>query len=275
MQIGIVSRHCKTCQKNVIDFTEYSREAILAFLLTQPGQSQICGRFYQHQLDKISVAEIVNPEFLHKLPTQKAFALLTAASLFLASCQNQVIKEVQNLPEPIENVETTCAEIESKIDSVDASLPAVDNATVLIETITMGDVEFFLDTIPEIENVTDTLNFIPQSLKSSLVEPLFVAEKMPEFPGGIDSLHNYLSGFIRLSPEINSQLIDNRLIVRFVVNTDGKAITPEVISTQTNDQITDWVAQMIDAMPAWIPGENHGKSVPVFVALAIQSSSDN
>lgn len=44
-------KFCGSCQKTVIDFTDYSEAQIAAFFADKRGES-VCGRFYAAQIEK-------------------------------------------------------------------------------------------------------------------------------------------------------------------------------------------------------------------------------
>lgn len=89
-----------------------------------------------------------------------------------------------------------------------------------------------------------------------------VADKMPEFPGGMTGLMQHLSKNIRYPAEAHTNNIQGRVVVSVIINTDGKA---------TNAQIVQGVAPSLDAealrvattMPDWTPGTKDGKPVNV------------
>lgn len=89
-----------------------------------------------------------------------------------------------------------------------------------------------------------------------------VADKMPEFPGGMTGLMQHLSKNIRYPAEAHTNNIQGRVVVSVIINTEGKA---------TNAQIVQGVAPSLDAealrvattMPDWTPGTKDGKPVNV------------
>lgn len=89
-----------------------------------------------------------------------------------------------------------------------------------------------------------------------------VADKMPEFPGGMTGLMQHLSKNIRYPAEAHTNNIQGRVVVSVIINTEGKV---------TNAQIVQGVAPSLDAealrvtgtMPDWIPGTKDGKPVNV------------
>lgn len=89
-----------------------------------------------------------------------------------------------------------------------------------------------------------------------------VADKMPEFPGGMTGLMQHLSKNIRYPAEAHTNNIQGRVVVSVIINTEGKV---------TNAKIVQSVAPSLDAealrvtgtMPDWIPGIKDGKPVNV------------
>ena len=89
MKIGLHSRFCESCQKNVTDFTEMSRPEILAYLLENYGK-ETCGRLRPSQLDFHHTDLLVTIKSLtakHK-SSNLPFYLLTLGTLMLSGCGN-------------------------------------------------------------------------------------------------------------------------------------------------------------------------------------------
>lgn len=95
-----------------------------------------------------------------------------------------------------------------------------------------------------------------------------VADKMPEFPGGMTGLMQHLSKNIRYPAEAHTNNIQGRVVVSVIINTEGKV---------TNAKIVQGVAPSLDAealrvtgtMPDWIPGTKDGKPVNVKYTLPV------
>ncbi len=79
-------RHCCSCAKTVVDFTQMNDEEVKHFLLNRDGES-VCGRFKNEQLHRISIALPQNI-FELDLPWWKHFlaASLLAFGILLFSC---------------------------------------------------------------------------------------------------------------------------------------------------------------------------------------------
>ena len=89
-----------------------------------------------------------------------------------------------------------------------------------------------------------------------------VVEQMPEFPGGMEALLQYLGKNIKYPASAQENGIQGKSIIEFVVNKDGSIVDPKVIKSL--DAACDKEAmRVIKAMPKWTPGKQRGKPVRV------------
>lgn len=87
-----------------------------------------------------------------------------------------------------------------------------------------------------------------------------IAESMPEFPGGYDALNAYLIKNIKYPTGAQEYNAQGRVLVEFVVNTDGSIVDAKVV--RSVDSLLDKEAlRVVSAMPKWEPGMQHGKPV--------------
>ena len=92
--------------------------------------------------------------------------------------------------------------------------------------------------------------------------PLDVVEEMPQFPGGAAALMQYLSKNIRYPEEAHKNNIQGRVIVNFIVETDG-SITEAKVRRSIHPLLDAEALRVINAMPKWNPGMQGGKPVRV------------
>ena len=105
-----------------------------------------------------------------------------------------------------------------------------------------------------------------------------VVEKMPEYPGGIDKLMEYIrtstdNYWKKIYPKGKpvypcEQGISGRIIVSFVINENGQVTDPEVLRRVDKDLDKEAI-RIIKSMPRWIPGEHKGKKVKVRFTLPV------
>lgn len=100
-------------------------------------------------------------------------------------------------------------------------------------------------------------------------EALPVAEQMPEFPGGMPALLEYLKTEIRYPKKCREAGVEGWAIITFVVKKNGKAKSFEVARSSGNKLLDKEAMRVIKKMPKWTPGMHEGKNVNVMFALPI------
>jgi protein TonB len=93
-------------------------------------------------------------------------------------------------------------------------------------------------------------------------------EKMPEFPGGSDSLMIFLRKNIVYPTIAKENGVSGKTIVFFVIDIDG-SVTQQKIIRSVDSTLDIEVIRFISSMPKWIPGEHNGKKVKVKMSLPI------
>src|SRR5690606_34717794 len=106
MKIGMISRHCDSCNKSVMDFTKMNRAEIITYILSNPND-QVCGRMTRDQFDFHHEDIPVLIETLSKTRNPNPFLILALVCLSLSACaQEQIVT-------PPKNTEITLGEIEA------------------------------------------------------------------------------------------------------------------------------------------------------------------
>ena len=103
-----------------------------------------------------------------------------------------------------------------------------------------------------------------------------VVEQMPEYPGGASALFQFLAKNVKYPAAAEKAGIQGRVIVTFVVDTDGSVIEPTVAKS-ISPELDAEAIRVISAMPNWKPGMQSGEVVRVKYAVpisfALQGSS--
>src|SRR6185312_5279772 len=90
-----------------------------------------------------------------------------------------------------------------------------------------------------------------------------MAEQMPQFKGGVDSLGKYIS-----THTFNPHSKEGTVYINFVVTRTGKVINPKILKGVANAPELDSAAMAcIAGMPDWIPGKQNGVPVNVYCNL--------
>lgn len=87
-------------------------------------------------------------------------------------------------------------------------------------------------------------------------------DQMPEFAGGMSALIDYLSTNIKYPQDAIKQNLSGRVMVMFVVETDG-SISNVKVAKNVFPSLDAEAVRVVKAMPKWIPGRHKGKIVRV------------
>ncbi|MFC0878397.1 TonB family protein [Saccharicrinis sp. FJH2] len=101
-----------------------------------------------------------------------------------------------------------------------------------------------------------------------------IVEKMPEFPGGINAMMNFLRNNITYPPEAKAAGISGRVYVSFEVDTTGNIVNPQIVRG-VDSLLNAEALRVVKMMPKWIPGEQRGKKVRVSFMLPINFDTGN
>lgn len=99
-------------------------------------------------------------------------------------------------------------------------------------------------------------------------EVVIVAEKMPEYPGGMKELMKYLSTNVRYPKQCQDTGLQGKVVVQFVVETNGRITNAKVV-TKLHPLLDREALRVIYAMPKWTPGMNKGEAVRVRYTLPV------
>ena len=91
---------------------------------------------------------------------------------------------------------------------------------------------------------------------------------LPEFPGGMDALFEFIRTNVKYPAEALSKKIEGKVIVRFVVNKDGSIGRFKVIS-KTPEILNKEALRVVRSMPKWKAGKKDGKVVNVEFVLPV------
>ena len=95
-----------------------------------------------------------------------------------------------------------------------------------------------------------------------------VVETQPQFPGGEDSLYNFIYSNLRYPQVAKDNAIEGRVFLTFVVEKDG-SITNVKIKRDIGGGCGHEAKRVVEMMPKWIPGKQNGKPVKVQFNLPI------
>ena len=95
-----------------------------------------------------------------------------------------------------------------------------------------------------------------------------VVEKMPEFPGGIEGMMKFLMENVRYPEAAHKAGTEGRVLVQFIVETDGTVSNAKVVK-RVSDDLDGEAVRVVGSMPKWKPGTQNDRPVRVKYTLPI------
>ena len=93
-------------------------------------------------------------------------------------------------------------------------------------------------------------------------------EVMPSYPGDMAECYMFVARQMHYPEEAEEKGIEGRVLIRFVVEKDGRLTNFEVIETP-DPLLSDEALRVLKQMPKWIPAKNKGKDVSCRYSMPI------
>ena len=285
-------RHCKSCDKVVIDFSRMNDEEIKKWFRKKEGE-KICGHFRVDQVKRLQI--VVKPREFKQLgwsPVQLirvAIFLVFFSSLFSCSPypeQNGAMTEIVIDDEKDPNDEISGKLIMPHLD-VDTS------KTNTIETLT-GDTIYPLDSnhcvpmingglsvpqevlkgevirVPEVKPDTSIQSDLNDTHIKGKVSPAYGIDHKASFPGGENAMIKWINEN-KLYPEINrARMFRETVVVDVSISSIGR---PNVIKFVSPEFVPDVfqaeVIRILNEMPNWKPATKYGKPISSTTQISI------
>lgn len=137
-------------------------------------------------------------------------------------------------------------------------------------------------TVTSIPSVAGVLESLAMTSSSSLAEMeaenkiefpeqrevFTTVETIPEFPGGMPSLMQFLAQNIRYPEEAHKNNEQGRVIAKFIVEKDGSIGNIEIVRG-ISKSLDKEAVRVLKEMPKWIPGKNNGTAVACYFTIPI------
>ena len=95
-------------------------------------------------------------------------------------------------------------------------------------------------------------------------------ENPPVYPGGEEALALYLNRNIRYPKTAQEQNISGTIFVQFVVQPDGSISDVHTVGAPKGGGLEEESLRVVNSMPKWTPGTQHGRKVAVQFNLPIR-----
>ncbi len=255
MRLGLISRHCGKCDKEVVDFTQMSKPEIFQYLYDNRDK-KTCARIYAWQVDY--TYEDIELTIKKLKPAQRRsnyyFYLLALGAFALGAC-NYENKSINT--EVIENV--NMGEVNPSQDT------AIKNNDSTIKEVKMGKInpQVVKPTPDPTHIIQGEMPFEPELETVANPDRVYnIVDQMPEFYGGSETLKLYIAS--RLKNIENENNFSGKIIVNFVVDENGVITGSKILySTKGLEDYEKTIIKIFNEMPKWKPGAQGGRNVKV------------
>ena len=141
-------------------------------------------------------------------------------------------------------------------DSIKISAPAIT-----INIVENTDNAVIIDVPPVIPIIETVMCYDP-------IICYVIVESEPNFPGGTTELYKFLQKNIRYPKVCLEDNIQGRVVCQFYVERDGSVSNVEVIKS-VHPILDEEAVRVIESMPKWMPGKQHGQTVRVKYELPV------
>jgi len=105
-------------------------------------------------------------------------------------------------------------------------------------------------------------------------EPVIIVTEPPVFPGGEKGLMNFINENIKYPDDAVANNIEGKVVLRFVVSTDGSVRRIELIKG-VDPLLNQEAIRVISLLPKWKPGKNNGNPASVWFSVPVTFTLKN
>jgi protein TonB len=121
----------------------------------------------------------------------------------------------------------------------------------------------------ENEAITD---YVPIDIVETTVDdtpPVRIAEKLPEFPGGMERFYEMLRNELQYPETARAAGIQGTVVLEFVVEKNGSISNPKVLYSLFHDCDQEAIRALLK-LPKWKPAEQMNKPVRCYFSISIR-----
>ena len=178
-------------------------------------------------------------------------------------------REIADIGRTVEVVEEEMVEItkqEQKPQPVEVPKQTTQ-IQVVEDDVEVEDIEINAD-VDQNEVIEE---YVPVEVEEEEVveaEIFTIVEEMPEFPGGMTKLADYLAKNIKYPQMARESGIQGRVFVQFVVEPDG-SVSNVAVMRSLGGGCDEEAMRVVKSMPKWKSGKQRGKPVRVSYILPV------
>jgi hypothetical protein len=274
-------RFCGSCQKTVVDFTNFSAVDIQNYF-TKHYEQKVCGRFKNQQLNAIDIQ--IPRAIIYHIPASRRFALalLIVFGTTLFSCTDNngnhaAISKIEVVDSLVKNNSDTLTTLDSIELATITSAPQILTGAVLTsptknkikrkQNNILQNSEIGITRESHNDDGSYTTGIVEEKIDTNIV--IGVIELMPEFIGGEDSLYSFIESNLTTPKNLIQENIKGKIVIRFFVEIDGSITGVELLKGIGNDWDKEAI-RLVKSMPKWNPGSIYGKPTRLGMILPIK-----
>ena len=100
------------------------------------------------------------------------------------------------------------------------------------------------------------------------IDTIYIVDPMPEYPGGIERLHSFISRKLEYPIELYDNGLEGSVVVQFAIDEQGKVQEVEIVES-TDERFNVAAVEVFQKMRRWKPGEQNGKPVKVYFTFPL------
>ena len=131
--------------------------------------------------------------------------------------------------------------------------------TIILLMMTVGDIAC-AQNVPLIIDPDKVDQYLAE--RKDTINVYDCVEQMPSFPGGTQKLKEFIEENLRYPKELEETCVQGRVIVRFIVERNGKLSNVKVVKS-VHPALDKEAIRIVKLMPRWIPGRQNGITVRV------------
>jgi TonB family protein len=208
-------------------------------------------------------------KMMTRIPSKRMARIKIIAGILIALALIVVFACEQKKKSPDQGAASNDTVSLRKLDTGFAISGNPEELKKISELLTSGKFEV----APENKNGTTFLvlkekTAVSESEAAETNEVFTAVEKMPEFPGGQDSLRRFIAKSVEYPVEAAKKGIQGKVYVTFVVGKDGVVKNAKIIRG-VSPMLDKEALRVINSLPNWVPGEQRGVKVNVAFTLPI------
>lgn len=196
--------------------------------------------------------------------------VLAASLIAVFACeQKQEVKSETSASKKTETITFDGRPLQVVGDSTDVenlkNLISVSSNYKMVRDISTGEMRLVSK-----NSTTDEIKLASVDRKLSSSDEVFVVvEEMPEYPGGVQALRNFLAATVKYPEEAVKKGIQGKVYVTFVVNKDG-SVSDVKIARGVDPSLDAEALRVVKLLTNWKPGRQKGEDVRVSYTVPIK-----